>query len=40
MAEKGPPAPTPKPVREKPATQVKMKELPHKNPPKQKPLKG
>ena len=36
MAEKGPPAPTPKPVR-KPATQVKVKEPSQK---KTKPLKG
>ena len=35
MAEKGPPAPTPKPIR-KPATQVKVKEPSQKNPPKQK----
>ena len=38
MAERGPPAPTPKPVR-KPATQVKVKE-PSKNASKTKPLKG
>ena len=39
MAERGPPAPTPRPVR-KPATQVKAKEPSQKNPPKQNPLKG
>ena len=39
MAEKGPPAPTPKPVRGKPATQVKIKEPSQKNPPKQNPSK-
>ena len=40
MAEKGPPAPTPKPVRAKPATQVKVKEPSQKNPPKQKTSKA
>ena len=39
MAEKGPPAPTPKPVR-KPATQVKVKEPSQKNLPKQNPSKA
>ena len=40
MTEKGPPAPTPKPVRVKPATQIKTKEPPQKNPPKQNPSKA
>ena len=40
MAEKGPPAPTPKPVRTKPATQVKAKAPSQKNPPKQNPSKA
>ena len=39
MAEKGLPAPTPKPVRAKPATQSKTKE-PQKNMPKQNPSKA
>ena len=39
MAEKGPPAPTPKPVR-KPATQTKVKEPSQKNLPKQNPSKA
>ena len=39
MAERGPPAPTPKPVR-KSATQVKVKEPSQKNPPKQDPSKA
>ena len=40
MAEKGPPAPTPKPVRAKIATQVKTKEPSQKNPPKQNPSRA
>ena len=40
MAEKGPPAPTPKPVRGKPATQTKTKEPSQKNPPNQNPSKA
>ena len=39
MAERGPPAPTPKPVR-KPATQVKAKEPSQKNPPNIDPSKA
>ena len=39
MAEKGPPAPTPKPVRVKPATQTKTKEPPQKKPTKTKSFK-
>ena len=39
MAEKGPPAPTPKPVR-KPVTQAKVKEPSQKNLPKQNPSKA
>ena len=39
MAEKRPPAITPKPVRAKIATQVKTKEPSQKNQPKTKPLK-
>ena len=39
MAERGPPAPTPRPVR-KPASQVKAKEPSQKNPPKQNPSKA
>ena len=39
MAEKGPPAPTSKPVR-KSATQAKLKEPSQKNLPKQNPLKA
>ena len=34
MVEKGPPAPTPRPVRAKPATQTKTKKPPQKIPPK------
>ena len=37
MAEKGLPAPTPKPTRAKPAIQTKTKEPSQKNPPKQNP---
>ena len=37
MAEKGLPAPTPKPVWAKPATQTKTKERPQRNPPKLNP---
>ena len=40
MAEKGPPAPIPKPVRAKIATQVKTKECSQKNPPKQNPSRA
>ena len=40
MAEKGPPAPTPKPVRVKPATQIKTIEPPQRTPPKQNPSKA
>ena len=39
MAERGPPAPTLKPVR-KPATQVKAKKPSQKHPPKQNPSKA
>ena len=39
MAEKGPPAPTPKAVRAKFANQTKTMEPPQKNPPKQNPSK-
>ena len=40
MTEKGPPAPTPKPVRAKLANQTKTKEPPQKNPSKQNPSKA
>ena len=40
MAEKRLPAPTPKPVRAKTASQTKTKEPPQKNPPKQNPSKA